>query len=215
MSRPLLITDCDEVLLHMVSHFADWVGETHDLSFNLAAAAFRDALRDANGDPVEEERVWPLLEGFFDTEMHRQNIVPGAAEALRKIGEHADIVVLTNIGDRFESARVEQLGRFEIRHRVLCNRGGKGRPVRELLDTMAPSVALFVDDLAVHHHSVANHAPEVWRLHMIAEPQLAVATPPAPHAHARIDDWDAAIPWILDRFAAGPAPLPAAKEICS
>ena len=27
MKRPLLITDCDEVLLHMVSHFRTWLGE--------------------------------------------------------------------------------------------------------------------------------------------------------------------------------------------
>ncbi len=207
MSRPLLITDCDEVLLHMVSHFADWVAESRGYSFNLSAGAFRDALRDAGGQPVAEEEVWPLLDSFFDTEMHRQNIVPGAAEALRAIGEHADIVVLTNIGDRYEAGRVEQLERFEIRHRVLTNRGGKGRPVEELLAQMQPSVALFVDDLAVHHHSVTNHAPQVWRLHMIAEPRLATGTPPAPHAHARIDDWADAVPWILERFAEGPAPL--------
>ena len=28
--RPLLITDCDEVLLHMVSHFDRWLGEAHE-----------------------------------------------------------------------------------------------------------------------------------------------------------------------------------------
>jgi hypothetical protein len=201
----LLITDCDEVLLHMVSHFAEWVSEAHGLSFNLAAAGFRDALRDSDGQPVAEERVWPLLDGFFTTEMHRQNVVPGAAEALRRIGEEADIVVLTNIGDEFEAGRIEQLARFEIRHRVLCNRGGKGVPVRELIEDMRPSATVFVDDLAVHHHSVAKHAPEVWRLHMIAEPLLAAGTEPAPHAHARIDDWEGAVPWILDRLSAGPA----------
>ena len=206
MSRPLLITDCDEVLLHMVSHFADWVSEAHGLSFRIDAAGFREALTDPQGGPVPEERVWPLLDGFFETEMHRQNIVPGAADALRQIGAEADIVVLTNIGDRFEAGRVEQLERFEIRHRVLCNRGGKGRPVLELVEEMRPSVAVFVDDLAVHHHSVANHAPHVWRLHMIAEPQLAAATPPAPHAHGRIDAWGEAVTWIQERFALGAAP---------
>ena len=205
MSRPLLISDCDEVLLHMVAHFADWVSEAHDLSFDLTAPGFREALRDAAGAPVAEERVWPLLDGFFQTEMHRQNVVPGAAEALRTIGEEADIVILTNVGDEFEAGRIEQLARFEIHHRVLCNRGGKGRPVVELVEEMRPSVALFVDDLAVHHHSVANHAPSVWRLHMIAEPRLATATERAPHAHARIDAWDKAVPWILERFRAGPA----------
>ena len=25
MNRPLLISDCDEVLFHMVRHFAEWV----------------------------------------------------------------------------------------------------------------------------------------------------------------------------------------------
>ncbi|HEX8224999.1 MAG TPA: HAD family hydrolase [Allosphingosinicella sp.] len=201
--RPLLITDCDEVLLHMVAHFADWVAEAHGLSFNLSAPGFREALRDGDGQPVDADRVWPLLDGFFTSEMHRQNVVPGAVEALAQIAEHAEIVVLTNIGDEYEAGRVEQLERFDIRHRVLCNRGGKGRPVLELVEAMGPSATVFVDDLAVHHESVANHAPQVWRLHMIAEPRLAAHTPPAPHAHARIDSWDEAVPWILDRLRGG------------
>lgn len=200
MSRPLLITDCDEVLLHMVSHFAEWVGEAHDLAFDLAAPGFRNALKDRDGVPIGEERVWPLLDGFFASEMHRQNIVPGAVEALARLSDHADIVILTNIGDEYQANRVEQLERFDIRHKVLCNRGGKGRPVAELVETMRPSVTAFVDDLPVHHESVAKHAPEVWRLHMVAEPRLAAHTPPAPHAHARIDDWTAAADWILERF---------------
>jgi hypothetical protein len=199
--RPLLVTDCDEVLLHMVTHFAEWVAEAHGLRFDLTAPGFRDAISDAAGAPVAPERVWPLLDGFFDGEMHRQNVVPGAAEALREIGRVADIVILTNIGDQYQAGRVEQLERFDIRHRVLCNRGGKGVPVAELIEEMSPSATVFVDDLAVHHESVARHAPGVWRLHMIAEPRLAAHTPPAPHAHARIDDWSAATPWILARLA--------------
>jgi hypothetical protein len=198
--RPLFVTDCDEVLLHMVSHFADWVAEAHGMRFDLSAPGFRDALRGADGAPVAAEQVWPLLDGFFAGEMHRQNLVPGAAEALARIADHAEIVILTNIGDEFEAGRVEQLERFEIRHRVLCNRGGKGRPVLDLVEAMGPVATVFVDDLAVHHESVANHAPQVWRLHMVAEPRLAEHTPPAPHAHARIDVWDEAVPWILERL---------------
>ena len=205
MSRPLLVTDCDEVLLHMIGHFADWVAEAYGYSFNLGASGFRDAIRDASGVPLPEERVWALLDLFFEGEMHRQNVVPGAVEALERIAETADIVILTNIGDEYQAGRIEQLGRFGISHRVLCNRGGKGRPLLELLDQMSPSAAVFIDDLAVHHESVAKHAPGVWRLHMIAEPRLAAPTPPAPFAHARIDAWDEAVPWILDRLAQGHA----------
>ena len=206
MTRPLLITDCDEVLLHMLVHFSEWLGEAHGFDFRLESTTFSDSIRDrSTGEPVGPERVWPLLDGFFEREMHRQNLVPGALEALQAIGEEAEIVVLTNIGDRHEAGRVEQLARFDIRHRVLCNRGGKGRPVVELLEALKPSAAVFVDDLAVHHESVAKHAPQVWRLHMIAEPKVAAHMPQAPHAHARIDEWSEAVGWISERFAEGPA----------
>jgi hypothetical protein len=206
MSRPLLITDCDEVLLHMLRHFAEWVDEAHELHFALDAPGFREALRHkATGDPVEEARIWPLLDGFFESEMHRQNVVPGAAEALAAISAHADIVILTNIGDDYEAGRVEQLEGFGIRHRVMCNRGGKGPPVKELLEQFQPSAAVFIDDLAVHHESVARHAPHVWRLHMIAEPLVASHMPKAPAAHERIDEWSQAQDWILSRFADGAA----------
>jgi hypothetical protein len=202
VSRPLLITDCDEVLLHMISHFSDWLEEARGCRFQLEAPGFADAIRDAaTGEPVPADQVWPLLDGFFETEMHRQSVVPGAAEALRQIGAVADIVILTNIGDEHHAGRVGQLEALEIRHRVLCNRGGKGRPVAELVETMRPSASVFVDDLAIHHDSVAEHAPDVWRLHMIAEPRVAAHMPPARSAHGRIDRWSEAVPWILERFA--------------
>ena len=200
MSRPLLISDCDDVLLHFAPHFAEWVAEAHGFSFSLDVPSFAGALRDANGVEVTRERAWELLDAFFDREMHRQQLVAGALDALRTIGAEADIVILTNIGDQYRANRVAQLERFDIRHRVLCNQGGKGRPVVELIGELRPSATVFVDDLPVHHESVAKHAPDVWRLHMVSEPRIAAITPPAPFAHARIDAWDAALPWIMGRL---------------
>jgi len=206
--RPLLVTDCDEVLLHMIGHFGEWLGEAHGIDFDVEAADFHAPLVDRSGKALAPDRVWELLDLFFEGEMRRQNVVPGAAEALARIGEEADIVILTNIGDAFHAGRVEQLGAFGISHRVLCNRGGKGVPLAALVAEMQPDVTVFVDDLAVHHHSVAKHAPDAWRLHMIAEPRLAARSPTSPHAHARIDHWDKALPWILARFAEGQAAPP-------
>jgi hypothetical protein len=203
MNRPLLISDCDDVLLHFAPHFAEWVAEAHGFSFSLDVPSFAGALRDETGAEVTRERAWLLLDAFFDREMHRQQLVEGALDALRAIAAEADIVILTNIGDQYRANRIAQLERFDIRHRVLCNQGGKGRPVIELVDDLRPRAALFVDDLPVHHESVAKHAPAVWRLHMVAEPRIAAITPPAPHAHARIDSWGVALPWILARLRDG------------
>lgn len=203
MSRPLLISDCDDVLLHFAPHFADYVAEAFGYRFELGIPSFVGALTDEKGAPVAPERTWELLGGFFDAEMHRQHLVDGALDALRTIGAEADIVILTNIRDEYQANRVAQLEKLDIRHRVLCNQGGKGRPVAELLADLQPSVTVFVDDLPVHHESVAKHVPEVWRLHMIAEPLMAAAAPPSPFAHARIDRWDEALPWVLARLRDG------------
>jgi hypothetical protein len=200
LKRPLLITDCDEVLLHMVSHFAEWLEAEQGVRFALETGRFSDAMTlIETGEPLALDQAWILLDAFFRGEMHRQTLVPGAVEALGRIGEVADIMILTNLGSEAHPWRVEQLARHGIRHDVICNSGGKGAPVKKLAKRR--SSAVFVDDLPMHHASVAKHAPKVWRLHMIAEPRVASAVPMSEHAHARIDDWPSASDWILDKFS--------------
>jgi hypothetical protein len=206
MSRPLLITDCDEVLLHMVRHMSAWLDEAHAIDFRPAGGFFsKAARRQSDGSLVSDDELWGFLDGFFATEMPRQTLVPHAREALERIAEVADVVVLTNLGEQSLTGRVDQLARFGIAHRVICNgMGSKGEPVARLVAEYRPSVAVFVDDLAPHHASVARAAPDVFRLHMIAEPDIAVKEAPAPDAHARIDDWAEAVDWVLARFAGVP-----------
>ncbi|MCW3847083.1 HAD family hydrolase [Sphingomonas sp. LB-2] len=201
--KPLLITDCDEVLLHMVKHFGVWLHESHDIDFTPDGADFANSMKRRDGRAIDREEMWALLGGFFPSEMDRQTLVPHAREALAAIAEVADIVVLTNLGDHCRDHRIAQLASHGIEHRVETNQGGKGDPVARLVAELQPSVTVFVDDLAVHHESVSKHAPGVFRLHMVSEPSLAPSVVPAPHAHARIDDWQEARDWILARFAEG------------
>lgn len=210
--RPLLITDCDEVLLHMVKHFRDWLGDHRGIDFTIGAGDFGKSMRRREGAvPIEQDEMWTLLRDFFPSEMQRQTLVPGAAESLARLSEVADVVVLTNLADECQQPRLAQLAAFGIDHRVQCNQGGKGEPVARLVAEYGHPVTVFVDDLPVHHASVARHAPDVHRLHMVAEPELAPAIAPAPDAHARIDDWPTAEAWIGTRFAAG-QPATALKE---
>ena len=210
MTRPLVITDCDEVLMHMVVPFAEWVDAEHGVIFRMEDTSFANALkRKECGTPLEAAEVWPLLDSFFRHEMGRQTPIPGALAAMAAIGGQADIVVLTNVGPDHQQRRIDQLAALGFRAPVIGSRGGKGGPVRELIEARAPSVTVFIDDLPNHHHSVAAEAPDVWRLHFVGEPAIADKIRPAKHAHARIDDWNAAQDWILARLAGNiPAPAP-------
>ncbi|MCJ2184214.1 HAD family hydrolase [Novosphingobium sp. 1949] len=202
--KPLLITDCDEVLLYMIGHFKTWLAEAHGVVFDLDRSDFYQAMRrEGSGEALTMEQSWALLGAFFDSEMHRQTPVEGAVAAIGAIREHADVVVLTNLMDHRRDARAEQLRGFGLDLRVFTNQGPKGPALKAILDEYAPSRALFIDDLAQHHDSVATVAPAVTRLHLCAEPRLATIIPcahEAGHAHARIDTWQQALPWLLDRL---------------
>jgi hypothetical protein len=213
MTKPLLITDCDEVLLHMVVPFSEWLDEEHGIDFAMQGGDFANALTDRKtAKTVEPARIWSLLGGFFDTEMHRQNPIAGAVNAITEISKVADVAILTNLMDDRREARTAQLAAFGIHHPVHTNQGPKGEALKRIVADYQPSVALFIDDLPQHHGSVSDIAPDTWRLHMIGEPQVAPhfdCAHIAGHAHARIDEWDAALPWILERLAQGePASAP-------
>lgn len=204
MSRPLIISDCDEVLLHMVAHFRDWLDEAHGIEFRLGAHEFHRAMvhRDTR-EEVEIGEVWPLLNAFFDDQMDRQQPISGAIEAIGALSEHADVVVLTNLLDHRQEARARQLARHGLELKVYTNQGPKGPALQAILDEYRPSRAIFIDDLAQHHGSVAEVAPHVSRLHLCGEPAIAPHIPcahKAGDAHARIDNWTGALPWLMDRI---------------
>jgi FMN phosphatase YigB (HAD superfamily) len=206
MSRPLIVSDCDEVLLYMVAPFRDWLAERQGIIFDMTGGEFHRAMKHAaTGELVPTEEIWRLLNLFFDGEMHRQSPVPGVVEAIAALRERADVVVLTNLKDFRQEARTRQLADHGLDLRVFTNQGPKGPALKAILDEYRPSRAIFIDDLAQHHGSAADLVPRVSRLHLCAEPMLAPhidCAHRAGHAHARIDDWAGALPWLLDRLNA-------------
>ncbi len=194
--RPLIISDCDEVLLHFVSPFANYLSVQHEMDMVLETFSLADSVRHrATGEPVGQAAIWSLLDSFFETHIATQYPVAGAVEALRALSEIADIVVLTNVKDAIQAPRLEELRRHGMDYPVHCNQGGKGEAVARLIEGRTGSV-VFVDDLPPQHSSVKKHAPQVHCLHFVGEPALQAMIPAAPDADARIDDWPNALAHI-------------------
>ncbi|MFM9936817.1 MAG: HAD family hydrolase [Novosphingobium sp.] len=204
MTKPLVISDCDEVLLHMVAPYKEWLGEQHGIDFVMENSDFSKAMRYAGtGALVPPAEIWRLLSLFFDTEMHRQPAIVGAVDGINALASHADVVILTNLNDDRREARARQLEAVGIQARVFTNTGPKGPALKAILEEYQPSRAVFIDDLPQHHGSVMEIVPHVSRLHLCGEPMLAPfidCAHVAGHAHARIDEWDRALPWLMDRI---------------
>ena len=204
MSRPLVISDCDEVILHMVVPFKEWLEESQGVNFRMEGGNFAQALSwQDSGEFLEPMEVWKMLGRFFDTEMERQNPIANAVDSINTLAEHADVVILTNLVDKRRDHRAEQLAAHGIHAEVYTNQGPKGPALQRIIEEHAPSRALFIDDLAQHHMSVFETTPDVVRLHMCGEPMIAGdidCAHKAGHADARIDLWSDALPWLLDRL---------------
>lgn len=204
MSKPLVISDCDEVLLHMVAHFRDWLEESQGVEFRMEGNNFAEAMRwQESGEPLEEKEIWRFLGLFFDSEMHRQLPIDGSIAAIDALSQHADVVILTNLNDERQEMRARQLAAHGIHARVFTNQGPKGPALKAIMDEYAPRRAIFIDDLAQHHHSAFETVPHIRRLHFCGEPMLAPhinCAHEAGHAHARIDRWSEALPWLLEEL---------------
>ena len=127
----------------------------------------------------------------------------GVMAGINTISENADVVILTNLNDHRRETRAQQLAAVGINARVFTNQGPKGPALKAILDEYNPTRALFIDDLPQHHDSVSQLTPDVILLHLCGEPLIAPhidCAHQAGHAHARIDRWDAALPWILEQM---------------
>jgi hypothetical protein len=60
----------------------------------------------------------------------------------------------------------------------------------------------FLDDITHNIDSVAEHAPDVHRIHFVADPRLAKLIGPASGASKRIDVWEEAQDWITGQIDA-------------
>ena len=209
MTRPLIISDCDEVLLHMVAPFKDWLEASQGVDFNLEGHNFTEALRwQTSGELLAPPDIWTMLGRFFDSEMDSQLPILGAVEGINTLAERADVVILTNLVDERREKRTAQLAAVGINARVFTNQGPKGPALKAIIEEYAPSRAVFIDDLAQHHASVAELTPHVTRLHLCGEPMIAHTIDcahKAGHAEARIDVWAEALPWLLERLEEQPS----------
>lgn len=192
--KPILILDCDEVILEFAGPLARWLRASRGIELRFDSFALAGNMRHLDDGRLVEAADFPaLLDGFFADGQPLQVPAEGAVAALRALAKTMDLVVLTNIPDAYVPIRLDVLRGHGLDLEVLGNEGPKGRRVAELAGSRR---AVFVDDLPPHHTSAAKHAPGVGRLHMVADSVLRDLIPAAPDAHARIDRWADAEHWI-------------------
>lgn len=189
--RPLIAVDADEVLVIFVDHLRRFL-RTLGVEMRLQRYELEGSMF-----PIGSDEALPFAEcialigRFFEDQTLHQDAVPGAAAALDRLAQHAQIVVLTNVPRHAGPARRSNLQRLGIPFPVVVNSGGKGRAMAWLASHVQAPTA-FIDDSVNQIESVAKHAPGTLRLHFAWADFIHRLFPDCVHATAQVRDWRAA-----------------------
>ncbi len=203
-SRPLLISDADEVLFSFMQDFERFLNG-RGLSFSWASFRLNgNIIDDCTGEAVEASAVRSLIYAFFENHTRSIAAVEGAAECLRRLDRHLQIVVLSNIWPEFRDARAHALESQGMPYPVIANRGSKAPAVADLASRTRRPV-FFVDDIPQHHQDVANVACDVIRIHYVANRRLAGLLGSTTSCHHQAHDWPGICSYIENCLGVSPS----------
>jgi hypothetical protein len=163
--------------------------------FNLTLAHFR------YGSPAAGQ---PFPLDVRPYHYHRHGVEPaefshglrGAVESLQTLGNHANVVLLTNLPHHSAEARRENLRGHGLEFPVITNSGPKGPAVKALAE-MVRGPVVFVDDSPSFIASAYEHAPRACLVHFLHDERFARHLKPADYVSLRTASWDEARPHII------------------
>lgn len=197
-ARPLIISDADEVLLQFMVQFEHYL-DKQGLWIDLQSFKLNGNIKTKGTDELADVNMPELLDRFFEAETLNFQPVDEAVESLTMLADHAQIIILTNLPLAQRDQRIENLKSHGIDYPVIVGSGPKGPAVKHITSKMTAPV-FFLDDIFHNIDSVADHAPDTYCIHMIADKRLRTMMGPAKKASARIDDWADARTWILQKL---------------
>ena len=100
-SRPLLLCDVDEVVVHFLKGLEIWL-DRNGLWLDPASFALNGNIKHKNDNqPLEEDKVGPAIMSFFEELTQSLEAIEGAVPALHALASCGDIVMLSNLLDLY------------------------------------------------------------------------------------------------------------------
>ena len=186
---PLMIFDADEVLVHFAEPFANYL-KKHNHRLHLTGYRLDNAIKIAETDDVADpDTAKDLVWGFINEETKNQPAAKGAPEALKKLQEYAQIIILSNVPHSVHDDRVFNLKSIDMDYPLISNEGMKGPAVKEILKNHK-AVSFFIDDNPYQVESVYNDNQDTVCVHFSVCDLVKPYMPKAVGASIEPTSWD-------------------------
>jgi hypothetical protein len=187
-TKPLLISDVDEVIVHFIREFEEFIGKS-GLSIKPGNPAEPyHVFEIKTGQPIANTTTFDLVNEFFVQHTRGMKAIDGAVESLNALSKHATVVMLTNLPHFAGDDRRANLAMLGLDFPVITNSGPKGPALREIAArTNAPVV--FIDDSQHFIQSAFDHAPNVHLIHFLHDERFSKFVPELDFVSLRSDNW--------------------------
>ena len=188
-SRPLLICDVDEVVVHFLKGLEGFLAG-RGLWLDPASFALNGNIRrNEDNTPLPAAELGPLLMAFFAARTRHLDAIAGAAPALAALAGVAEIVMLTNLPDEFRADRIANLAGHGIDFPVITNEGPKGPAIAAMAEGRRAPV-IFIDDNHGYLASAREHSPDTHLVHFLQDTRFARHVGHFEYLSLRTDNWD-------------------------
>jgi hypothetical protein len=188
-TKPLLISDVDEVIVHFIREFEEFIGKS-GLRIKPGNPAEPYHVFDAKtGQTISTATTFELVNEFFIKHTRTMKPISGAIEGLNSLSSQASVVMLTNLPHYAGNDRRANLSMLGLDFPVITNSGPKGPALREIASrTKAPVV--FIDDSQHFIQSAFDHAPNVHLIHFLHDERFSKFVPELDFVSLRSDSWN-------------------------
>lgn len=186
--RPLVICDVDDVVVHFLREFEDFL-ESEGLWLDPASFALHGNVRSkAAGHAIEDGDISRLIDRFFVERTRHMQPLDGAIEALLHLGNSAEIVLLTNLPHASGDDRRANLRDHGLHYPVVTNSGPKGPAIVAIKQAVRHPV-VFIDDSPIYIESSRQHAPDVHLVHFLHDARFARHHTPFDYVSLTAANW--------------------------
>jgi hypothetical protein len=187
--KPLIVCDVDEVVVHFIKAFEQWLDE-HGCWLDPASFALNgNVKRRSDNMPIPVEELQTHFGGFLGQRTATFEEIANASRSLKHLSGVADVIMLTNMPQEYYDDRMLNLSALDMNYPVVVNTGHKGPAMIEITAASAAPV-IFIDDTPSNITSVREAVPDVHVVHFMQDERFGRHCLPIDGISLRSDNWN-------------------------
>lgn len=187
--KPLIVCDVDEVVVHFLKAFEEWLDE-HDCWLDAASFALNgNVKRRSDNQPIPVDELQAHFSGFLTARTSTFEEIENASRSLKDLSGSAEVIMLTNMPQEYFADRELNLANLGMNYPIVINTGHKGPAMIEITAASAAPV-IFIDDTPSNITSVREAVPDVHVIHFMQDERFGRHCSLIDGISLRSDNWN-------------------------